>query len=334
MKITTQIALALPLVMAVACGNKSAEASAEASSVEAKKKEARAVPAFNADSAYSYVAAQLALGSRVPGTPTHAATAEWLASELRRHGAEVIVQEANVTAFDGTVLPARNIIGQFNPDSKERILLLAHWDARPFADHDPDPANRRTPVPAANDGASGVGVLLEIARLLGQNDPGKGVDILLVDAEDYGTPEWAASNGDDNTWALGTQYWARRPHRPAYRPRYAILLDMVGAKNATFLKEGFSNHYAPSLVDKVWSRARELGYGSYFLNENGGYINDDHLYVNQIARIPSIDIIHLDPASDTGFYPYWHTLGDTLDKIDPATLQAVGHTVTDVIYND
>jgi Zn-dependent M28 family amino/carboxypeptidase len=332
MKITTQIALALPLMMAVACGNKGgAEASTDAS---AARKEQRTVPAFNADSAYSYVAAQMAFGSRVPGTPTHAQTAEWLAAELRRHGAEVIVQDAPVTAFDGTRLQAKNIIGQFNPDSKERVLLLAHWDARPFADQDADEANRRKAVPAANDGASGVGVLLEIARLLGQNDPGKGVDILFVDAEDYGAPDWATVTGSDDTWALGTQYWARRPHRPAYRPRYAILLDMVGAKDATFYKEGFSNHYAPSLVDKVWKRAQELGYGNYFINENGGYINDDHYYVNTMARIPSIDIIHLDPESPTGFYPYWHTMGDTLDKIDPATLNAVGHTVTDVIYND
>lgn len=325
--------LSLPFLwLTVACGGSTT--SEKPAVATAKVKEPVVTPTFNADSAYQYVAAQMAFGNRIPNTETHRKTAEWLASELRRHGAVVIVQNAPVKAFDGTILQAQNIIGQFNPDQKERILLLAHWDSRPFADYDPNSANHKKPVPGANDGASGVGVLLEIARLLGQQNPTKGVDILFVDAEDYGAPEWAAKTGSDNTWALGTQYWASRPHKPAYRPKYAILLDMVGAKNATFLKEGFSNHYAPSVVDKVWKTARELGYGKYFVEETGGYINDDHYYVNTMARIPAIDIIHLDPTSETGFYPYWHTVDDTLDKIDPATLNAVGSTVTYILYND
>lgn len=325
--------LYLPFLwLTVACGGSTT--SQKSASAEIKVKEPVVVPTFNADSAYQYVAAQMAFGNRIPNTESHRKTAEWLASELRRHGAEVIVQNAPVKAFDGTILQAQNIIGQFNPDQKERILLLAHWDSRPFADYDPNPANHKKPVPGANDGASGVGVLLEIARLLGQQNPTKGVDILFTDAEDYGAPEWAAKTGNDNTWALGTQYWASRPHKAAYRPKYAILLDMVGAKNATFLKEGFSNHYAPSVVDKVWQTARELGYGKYFIEESGGYINDDHYYVNTMARIPAIDIIHLDPTTETGFYPYWHTVDDTLDKIDPATLNAVGSTVTYILYND
>ncbi|MEG1585957.1 MAG: M28 family peptidase [Bacteroidales bacterium] len=292
------------------------------------------VPLFNADSAYQYVAGQMAFGNRIPNTEAHARTAQWLASELRRHGAEVIVQEAPVTAYDNTVLNAQNIIGQFNPEKKDRVLLLAHWDSRPFADYDKNPANIKKPVPGANDGASGVGVLLEIARLLGKENPGKGIDIMFVDAEDYGTPSFATSQAGDNTWALGTQYWARRPHKPGYRAKYAILLDMVGARNATFLKEGFSNHYASYLVDKVWKTGQKLGYSSYFVEKKGGYINDDHYYVNTMARIPAIDIIHLDPDSETGFFPYWHTVDDTLDKIDPATLEAVGRTVTYLLYND
>lgn len=291
-------------------------------------------PEFNADSAYQYIAKQMAFGNRIPNTASHAQTAEWLTSELRRHGAEVIVQDAPVRAYDNTILQAKNIIGQFNPEQKERVLLLAHWDSRPFADYDKNPENLRKPVPGANDGASGVGVLLEIARLLGKENPKKGIDILFVDAEDYGTPSFAETKGGDNTWALGTQYWANRPHKPGYRAKYAILLDMVGAKNATFLREGFSNHYAPYLVDKVWKAGQQLGYGAYFVEKEGGYINDDHYYVNTMARIPAIDIIHLDPESETGFYPYWHTVDDTLDKIDPATLEAVGRTVTYILYND
>lgn len=291
-------------------------------------------PEFNADSAYQYVVSQMDFGNRIPNTEAHQQAASWLASELRRHGASVIVQEAPVRAYDNTILNARNIIGQFNQDKQERILLLAHWDSRPFADADPNPENHQKPVPGANDGASGVGVLLEIARILGMQLPDKGVDIFFADAEDYGTPRFNQNQSNDDTWALGTQYWARRPHKPGYRAKYAILLDMVGAKNATFLKEGFSNYYAPFLVDKVWKAGQELGYGHYFVNREGGYITDDHYYVNSMAHIPAINIIHLDPQSETGFFPYWHTVEDNLDKIDPATLKAVGQTVTHILYND
>lgn len=334
MKFSRMLCLSLPIMwFTTACnGNNASQQSVVNES--ATPVVAKSTPEFNADSAYQYVAAQMAFGNRVPNTEAHKNTAAWLASELKRHGAEVIVQDAPVRAFDGTILQAQNIIGQYNPEQKNRILLLAHWDSRPFADYDPNKANHKKEVPGANDGASGVGVLLEIARLLGQQNPNKGVDIMFVDAEDYGAPEWATVSGNDNTWALGTQYWATRPHKPGYRAQYAILLDMVGAKNATFYKEGFSNYYAPSIVDMVWKTAKKLGFGNYFREENGGYINDDHYYVNTMARIPAVDIIHLDPTTETGFYPYWHTVDDTLDKIDPATLNAVGKTVTYILYND
>ncbi|MEG1617092.1 MAG: M28 family peptidase [Bacteroidales bacterium] len=292
------------------------------------------VPSFDADSAYSYVARQLDFGYRIPNTESHLQAAEWLASELKRHGATVIVQDAPVTAFDNTILQAKNIIGQFNPEKKERILLFAHWDSRPFADHDPQKSNRKKPVTGANDGASGVGVLLEIARLIGKQAPDKGIDIIFMDAEDYGTPEFWQGEHKSESWALGTQYWARRPHKPGYRARYGILLDMVGAKDAVFPREGFSNYFAPSVVDKIWKAGRNLGYGNYFVEQEGGTINDDHYYVNTMMRIPSVDIIHLDPNSETGFFPYWHTTGDTLDKISTETLKAVGETVTYVIYNE
>lgn len=334
MRLFGMLCLSLPFLwFATACNGNNASQNTPVGG-EAVNVVAKSIPVFNADSAYRYIAAQMAFGNRIPNTESHKKTAAWLASELKRHGAEVIVQNAPVKAFDGNVLQAQNIIGQYNPDRKDRVLLLAHWDSRPFADYDPDKANHKKPVPGANDGASGVGVLLEIARLLGEQNPKKGVDIMFVDAEDYGAPEWAPVSGKDNTWALGTQYWASRPHKPGYRAQYAVLLDMVGAKNATFLKEGFSNYYAPSVVDKIWKTAKELGFGKYFQEETGGYINDDHYYVNTMAHIPAVDIIHLDPASETGFFPYWHTVDDTLDKIDPATLNAVGKTVTYILYND
>ncbi len=323
--------LGLCVLLFIGCGNSE---STEKKNPSAMIEKQEIVPAFNADSAYRYIEQQLNFGNRIPNTESHLKAAEWLASELRRHGAEVIVQDAPVKAFDNTLLNGKNIIGQFNPQNKDRILLFAHWDSRPFADHDPNPARYKDPVPGANDGASGVGVLLEIARQIGLQAPDKGVDIVFFDAEDYGTPEFWTGQYESESWALGTQYWARRPHKPGYRARYGILLDMVGAKNAVFPREAFSNHYASSVVDKVWKAAAKLGYGNYFVNEEGGAINDDHYYVNTMMKIPSIDIIHLDPTTKSGFYPYWHTVDDTLDKIDKETLKAVGNTVTYVLYNE
>ncbi len=282
---------------------------------------------FDSDSAYAYVASQLKFGNRIPNTDEHKKTAQWLASELKRHGADVVMQDANVTAYDGKILNAINIIGSYNPENPDRLMLYAHWDSRPFADYEKDKKKQKLPVPGANDGASGVGVLLEIARQLNAVNSDKGVDIIFFDAEDYGTPEFHIGPKNDDTWALGTQYWARRTHKPGYRARYGILLDMVGAKDATFKKEGFSRYYAPTLLDQVWSIAQSLGYGDYFVNDEGGYITDDHYYVNSLKKIPSIDIIDLRNDTDTGFYPYWHTTEDTLDKIDKNTLKAVGETV-------
>ncbi len=286
-------------------------------------------PSFNADSAFFYVKKQTDFGPRVPNTATHKACAAYLAGELRRFGAEVIEQKANLIAFDNTVLEAVNIIGSFNPEKKSRILLFSHWDSRPFADHDPNPGNYKKPISGANDGASGVGVLLEMARLIGENLPEIGVDIIFFDAEDYGQPSFDTGREKENSWCLGSQYWARNLHKPGYRARYGILLDMVGAKNATFAKERVSMMYAPYVVEKVWSKARALGYGNLFIDREGGYITDDHLYVNEVAGIPSIDIIDFD---SNGFYENWHTLEDTIDHIDKGTLKAVGQTLLEVLY--
>lgn len=297
------------------------------------KKEARYIPVFNEDSAYRYMERQLEFGYRIPNTPAHDSTAAYLAGELRRHGADVIVQKAVVRAYDNTLLNARNIIGSFSPEEEERVLLFAHWDSRPFADHDPDPANHRKPVPGANDGASGVGVLLEIARQIGISSPRVGVDIIFFDAEDYGIPEFYRGPYVPDSWALGTQYWTRHLHKPGYMAKYGILLDMVGGKDALFAKEGFSVQYAPGIVDKVWMEARSLGFGQYFDDSQGGYVTDDHVYVNGIG-IPSIDIIQHDPESASGFNTHWHTINDNMDQIDGKTLKAVGQTVLSVVYKE
>lgn len=309
----------------LACGNKKRDA--EMPTERAISKEAPTV-SFDSDSAYAYVKRQVDFGPRVPNTAAHRACGDWLSGELKRHGAQVTEQRATLTAFDGTKLEARNIFGQYNPDAKSRILLLAHWDSRPWADEDPDPAKRTQPVEGANDGASGVGVLLEIARQLNISAPTRGVDILFVDAEDWGTPD------DEKSWALGTQYFMNHPVVAGYRADEAILLDMVGGKDAKFCREYFSEQSHPVLARKVWAKAAELGYGDMFKNELGGAITDDH--VQLIAGgIPAIDIIAYYPDSrGGGFFPQWHTTGDTMEQIDAATLGAVGKTVMGSIKSE
>lgn len=289
-------------------------------------------PTFEADSAYTYVANQVAFGPRVPNSKAHKQCGDYLAAELTRFGAQLYVQEANLKAYDGTLLEARNLIGSYNPEQSKRVLLFAHWDSRPYSDHDPDPANRRKPLDGADDGASGVGVLLEIARQLGQQAPNIGVDILFCDAEDYGTPEFVDDYKPD-TWCLGSQFWAKNPHVKNYKAEFGILLDMVGGKGATFFREYQSKRSAAPILEMVWSKARDLGYGKYFINADGGAITDDHQYVISGRGIPSIDIINYDPDTETGFAPYWHTQKDNMDNIDRETLKAVGQTVLEVIYN-
>jgi len=292
------------------------------------------VPQFNSDSAYAYIKAQLDFGPRVPNTEEHDACARYLGNEMRRLGAEVLIQRAKVKAYDDSYLRIANIIASFQPEKKNRILLFAHWDSRHVADYCSDPTRRDDPIPGANDGASGVGVLMEIGRQIGLKQPGIGVDIIFFDAEDYGTPDHLDLPKKDDTWCLGSQYWSGNMHKMGYYPRYGILLDMVGAKGALFYKEQYSMHYAPSVVNKVWNIASELGFSSTFIDQQGGIITDDHIYVNQIAGIPSIDIIQHDPDTDTRFGHYWHTHDDNLEVIDKTTLKIVGQTVLTVIYRE
>lgn len=324
------LALAVATGTLAACTGKAARHASEAQPAA----QAVEVPPFEADSAWQYVARQVAFGPRVPNTPAHKACADYLAATLRSFGAEVTEQRADLRAFDGTVLHAVNIIGSFRPEAKRRVLLFAHWDCRPWADNDPDPANHTRPVAGANDGASGTGVLLEVARQVGMRLPEVGVDIALFDAEDYGAPSHLSSRNTADSWALGAQHWARHPHVPGYRALYGILLDMVGAPGATFYREQLSDYYASHIVDRVWAQADALGFGAYFIDRPGGAVTDDHLYVNRLAGIPAIDIIQHDPQSPTGFGAYWHTVDDGMDHIDRQTLQAVGLTLLHIIYKE
>lgn len=306
--------------------------SSSSAKVESQPVKQQNVPAFDADSAWVFVENQVKFGPRVPNSEAHVACGNYLTSELKRFGAQVYEQEATLTAYNGTQLKAKNIIGSYNPENSKRVLLFAHWDSRPYADHDKDPANHKKPIDGADDGASGVGVLLEMARQFSIKSPAIGIDIIFFDAEDYGTPEFVKEY-KENTWCLGAQFWAKNPHVKGYKADFGILLDMVGAKNASFFKEATSMRYAPQIVEEVWSTARDLGYGKFFINAEGTPIVDDHQYVILGRNIPCIDIIYTDPESDNGFGPHWHTQNDTMDNIDRETLKAVGQTVLQVVYN-
>lgn len=326
------IAGTMLVLVLFSCGGGAEPARKPAPPAEPAEKPLVQTPAFSGDSAYAYVAQQVEFGPRVPNTDSHKACADWLAATLERHGADVTVQAGRVTAFDGTRLDIQNIFGAFRPEVRRRILLFAHWDTRPFADK--DSVRTTDPIDGANDGGSGVGVLLELARLLGDSLPNVGVDIAFFDAEDYGEPEWLPNRDQDYTdWCLGSQYWSRKPHIPGYRARYGILLDMVGAKGAVFHREGTSMALAPSVVDKVWNTAQRMGHGDLFRNRITPQTIDDNLFVSQIAGIPSANIVHyhLDTRM-MGYFPYHHTHGDNLDAIDPEVLGVVGSVLTQVVY--
>jgi len=296
-----------------------------------------AVSPFDADSAYANVARQVGFGPRVPGTDGHRRCGRWLAAELRRHGADTLIeQNCTATAYDGTRLGLTNIMARYNPGARRRLLLVAHWDTRPMADGESDPSRRATPIDGANDGASGVGVLLEVARLLGGGGlkpaADTGVDILLVDGEDYGAPD--GEEAGEDTWCLGTQYWAARmPYTPEDRVE-GIVLDMVGGRGAVFTREALSEYFAPELNMRVWATAARLGLDKRFVSRPGGAVTDDHLYINR-AGIPCIDIIEASHPDTGSFNPTWHTLDDNIANIDPATLGDVGAVVAEFVktYN-
>lgn len=284
------------------------------------------IPEFSADSAYTFIEEQLAFGPRVPNTNAHEACAEALIAHFKGTGAKVQVQRAEVKAYTGQRLFIHNIIASYNPNTQRRVLLSAHWDTRHVSDQDAGPKDQ--PIPGANDGASGVAVLMEMARHFGQNMPRVGVDIFLWDAEDYGDPQ----NNTEHSFALGAQYWARNKVPAGYTAMYGINLDMVGAIDAVFYKEEFSRGLAPQVIDKVWNVAHEIGYGSYFPFNHSDPVVDDHFYVSQLGQIPCIDIIH--QPNGKGFFPQWHTLGDDIDIISKESLKAVGQTVLTTVYRE
>jgi glutaminyl-peptide cyclotransferase len=283
-----------------------------------------AVPDFSADSAYSFIQEQVDFGPRIPNTSAHIAAGDKIISRLESYGAKVSVQSFEATTYDGVILSLRNIMGSFNPTVKKRILLAAHWDTRPWASKDREEPT--STFDGANDGGSGVGVLLEIARKIQESgSPEVGVDLLFFDGEDWGQE----GNGRPETWCLGSQYWAK--NKQGYAAYYGILLDMVGGKNARFPYEGISHRMAKKVLTNVWTTAAEIGYSKYFIPQKESEITDDHYYVNTIAKIPMIDILHWEP--EFGYFGNWHhSLRDDMSIIDKNTLKAVGQTVMHVVY--
>ena len=308
------------------CGSPNEKASSSQAE-DATPKKAIVVPTFNEVNAYDYVQKQVEFGPRNPGSKGHTACGDYLEETLKSLGASVFTQKGEIKTHDRKTFELRNIIGSFYPEKKKRIMLCAHWDTRPRADQDTERINE--PILGANDGGSGVGVLLEIARILQENEPEVGVDIVLFDLEDYGISEV------NNSFCLGSQYWARNPPVKGYRPMYAILFDMVGGPNALFPIEQNSNLIAPHVVKKFWDAAHSMGFSSYFPYQEGAGIADDHYYIANMANIPAIDVIEQDQSSKSGvFNKHWHTHKDNMDNVSKPTLKAVGQSALKVIYNE
>lgn len=279
----------------------------------------RTIPAFDGALAMSHVSTQVAFGPRIPGTEGHQRCADWLASELTRHTTSVKrqafyhVTKAQPDSPDTNHLA--NIIASFQPDTKKRIAICAHWDSRPWADEDKDSLNKTLPVPGANDGGSGVAICLELARLMAEAPPPFGVDLILFDAEDQGP------RGHTEEYLIGSRWFASQARQ--YRPIALVLLDMVGDSSLNITREKFSDSLAPGLVDLVWGLADSMKVPG-FVDTVGLPVIDDHLPF-LLNGIPAIDLIDFD-------YPSWHTASDTPDKVSAASLQSVGQVLRQLIY--
>lgn len=291
------------------------------------------IPTFNADSAYSYVKTQCDFGPRTPMSKASQLCGDYLINFMKQYADTVYVQTFSSKLWDGTNVEGRNIIASFNPQASDRVVLAAHWDSRLWADEDPNEENHKKAIDGANDGASGVGVLMEIARVFRQKENSQGIDIVFFDLEDQGTPSWAESDVEDQSdWCLGSQHWSKTPHYLFYTANYGILLDMVGYKNLRFTKEGLSMHYAASIMNKVWDIAAAKGYSNIFINEQTYPIMDDHHWVNMYAKIPMIDIVQNDPTCS--FFPFWHTMQDNMENISKESLKIVGDVCLTTIFSN
>jgi hypothetical protein len=283
------------------------------------------VPDFNQDSAYRFVERQVKFGPRIPNSDAHKKCGAWLVSEFKRYGLNVIEQPFQAPYYKGGTFNGTNIIAEYNPSASRRICIACHWDSRNEAEADTH--DKAKPIDGADDGASGIGIMLEMARILNKNKADIGVDFICFDLEDNGS-----NSGPETSWCLGSQYWSKNLHRSIYSPYYAILLDMVGAKNPKFPKEGFSYEYAPQAVDRIWNLAKSMGYGDMFVNEVGPKVTDDHRFAIENAQISMIDIIHMPGHGEDLFPKHHHTHDDNMNIIDKTTLKKVGQLMTAFVF--
>jgi len=286
----------------------------------------RKVPKFDQEKAYNNIQKQVDFGPRYPGTQAHKNLIKHLSAELNKYTDKVVEQDFKVDFLDEKNVSATNIIGIVNPERKKRLLLCAHFDTRKIAEKDEDESKQNEPILGADDGGSGVGILLEIARLVKENGIDIGVDFVLFDAED---------NGEDGKgWCLGSEYWAKNPHIKNYKADFGILLDLVGAKNAEFGKEEASIQTAGKYLNKIWALASRMSFSNYFIDQQSGPVMDDHINVIKFRKIPMIDIINMSQQGErSGFDHYHHTHKDNMDIIDKNTVRAVGKVVTATLYN-
>jgi len=274
--------------------------------------------AFNGSEALGFVKTQLDFGTRVPGTPPHEKCGDWITSQMKQFADTVIEQRWTHVTAAGDTLPLRNILARFRPNATQRVLYLTHWDTRPVSDGAKDPAERKLPMPGANDGASGVALFVELARVLHRTPPNVGVDLLFVDGEDYGT-----FVPDQVDVLLGSKYFAQHLPSPDYQPLYGVLFDMIGDRDLDIYEEGNSLEHSPEVVSLVWRKAADLGYAKYFIPSPGGAVIDDHLPLIDVG-LHVIDVLDID-------YPYHHTPQDTFDKVSAQSLQIVGDVATALV---
>jgi hypothetical protein len=293
--------------------------------------------AFDGQAAMGYIKEHLAFGPRVPGTPAAQKAGDWIIAQMKARADTVIVQSWMQTTADGTKLPLRNILARFNPSATQRVLYITHWDTRPRADADPNFGNRALPFPGANDGASGVGMFVELGDVFKKTKPSVGVDLLFVDGEDWGgfDPDSAGNYPDA---LFGSQYFATHLPDSTYKPLYGVLWDMIGDKDLQMYEEANSLQYAPEVVNKVWSTAADLGYSKYFIPQQGIAVTDDHLPLLK-AGIHTIDVLDLQygplpPGAGPETQPnpnYHHTMQDTFDKLSAHSLQVVGDVAVTLV---
>jgi hypothetical protein len=304
------------------------------------------VPAFSRDSAYHFVQKQVDFGPRVPETAEHKACSEWIKTTLEAYdGWEVQFQDAEIEGFENKPMKIRNIIATYKPEADQRVLLCAHWDTRRLADQDTE--RKDEPILGADDGGSGVGVLMELARVVSNNSLNAGIEIVFFDAEDQG--ESGSPRPAEQTWCLGAQYWSKNQHAMKVQPRFGVLLDMVGRSGAQFPMEGVSLKRAGQIVNIVWNQALELGLNELFVNERDDQLIDDHVYVNDIGGIKTIDIINRPVLRNSNgqvvmnkeenrperrFGDHWHTHKDNMQIIDPYVLESVGDVLLHVLYKE